>query len=604
MAEKKSGYGVGAFAHEVHAQQKYIVFDLDNADYDVKYKVKGAERFLPHTASHELLHTLGFDHPRTVASDGETPDTRSWEKIRQDIASRISAHTALGTLDPKTGKRRITYSFAADTKQVPHGNPEMQKRYQADPNGIVVENFTNLGENPDPDRNATHGRIRDAMREAFAMHEGLFNVTFEEARKPNEANILIYAANIPLRPQLSFESARGRNNAYTHDVTILSYNQAEPGLWASAGVGEVYVAQTVYGLPPEDPKRHIITAERLAAHSGVMWDHKPLAIRLTESPMLGALTIDMGAHPFQPAITGVLKNDKEEKRKVRQHIGALASMREVDATGSGITLDVTGTDAAVIKVGKGSAVKLNGNNNTVVLGPGTDAVTHAKGYGHVITGLSEEDSLSAREAGKVRLQHWDVAGYEKGTLVTFMKDTGPKGSVFVRDATPEKVIGRLKDMVVMEPETPQKPLVLNALDKDKEMTAAPPMAIFREQQDIVVTASQASGHSVSNLGPGNVVVKMSRPQYDSRTIVLEGGKHYALRFRNGDGTGVINLPLNAKIAVFGPDGGIEKVISLADSLKEAQLALALKKGVGEQTATEAVALTSLPFLVAAARERT
>ncbi|NBO19646.1 MAG: hypothetical protein EBV03_10580 [Proteobacteria bacterium] len=576
MAEKKpESYGIGAFASVVHTQQKYIVFNRGVAPDTGP----GAERFSLYMTSHELLHALGFDHPRSDAASGEKPNTRDWEQIQRDIASNLNSATALGRSDGKGG-RIITYSFAADPRLTVHGYAERQQAYAQDANYISVNNMTNL-QNADEKHAAIHQRFREAVMEAFAAHGEVIGITYEEAKNPAEANLLLYAGDIPPRPTANFELTRGSKNAYTHDVTILSYNQA-PGVWLSSGVGEVYIAQKVYGKPQADANRHLVTDARLVARSGVLWDHEPLAIRLTQSPMLGALNVDMGAHPFQPAITGVLRDGKAEK-KVRQHIGANASLREVDASGSKIELDITGADGAVIKLGGPSTVRLKGRANQVTLGPGADSVQHEKGYGHRIAAAGEGDTISAK-AHKAWLQQWN--GADSGTHVTLLKDDNtPAGSLFVQNATPQEVAARLKGIAVQEAQKP-KPLALDALDGDEGLKTAPAIAWYAQAKDVAVSASAAAGHFVGNNGGGQMVIKMTRPQYDSRSITwkTDGGGYYALTFRDGGEEKKIHVPINTRIAVLGPDGEVEKLTTTHESLKELELAAALRKGQGVQLA--------------------
>lgn len=569
MAEKKpEGLGIGAFASVVHSQQKYIVFNR-GAGADMG---PGAERFSLYMASHELLHALGFDHPRSDALDGEKPNTRDWDQIQRDIAVNLNSATALGRPDGKGG-RIITYSFAADPHLVLHGQPERMQAYAQDNNFITTQNITNL-QSADGRHKEVHQRFRDAVKEAFAVHSEVIGITYEEAQDPSQANLLLYAADIPPRPAASFELTRGSRNAYTHDVTILSYNGA-PGLWMSSGVGEVYIAQKIYGKPQEDPARHIIGGERLVSRSGVLWDHEPLAIRLTQSPMLGALTVDMGAHPFEPAITGTLKTDKGDRR-VRQHIGALARLGEVDASGSRITLDITGTDDAVIKLGGPSAVRLKGRASRVTLGPGADSVTHEKGYGHRIEAAGEGDTISAKSP-KARLQQW--SGADTGTHVTLLRDDAkPAGSLFLPGATPEEVAKRLRGIVRVEPEKP-KPLTLDALDGDDGLKTAPPVAWFTQSSDVAVSASAAAGHFVGNNGGGQIVLKITRLQYDTRAITWKtDGGYYVLSFREGGEEKKVHVPINTRFAVLGPDGSIEQITPIHESLKELELAAALRKG--------------------------
>jgi hypothetical protein len=579
--KKKEGYGAGAFASQVHSQQKYLVFNVESADHDASNKSKGAERFMPYVASHELFHALGLDHPRTDAREGEKPDTRSWEQTRQDIASRLSSFNALGTLDT-SGRRTITYSFNADPRLTPHGNPDNQRAWLTDPNAILTERMEHVGESKNTERNEANKRIRSSMMEAFADHERLFNVKYVETSDAGKANLLVYGAEIPRRPQPGYELTRGSKNAYTHDVTIMSYNQADPKIWAMSGVGDVYAAQQVYGKPAESATRNTITAEQLAAQSGVLWDHKPMTIKLAGSKAKGDLKLDMGAHPYDPAITGTLK-DAEGDKLVRQHIGAFASIGELDATGSDIKLDVTGTSGSRIKVSKDTRVTLNGRRNDITLGSGADSITHSKSFGHVVSGLAPEDSITAKNASKAQLEHWDKPGHEKGTLVTLVGDDGKnKGSVFVKDTAPDKLTPRLKGITTLEPE--KKPAVkLEAPDRDKELAAAPPVAVFHERNDVCVTSSTAAGHAVSNMGGGCVIVKMSQPQYDSRNVThIADGNYYAVTFRDNDETKKIHLQTSAKIAVCKPDGEVSRVVGMADSKKEIELDIALRNGTKNQ----------------------
>jgi|GEM_PF-6451547 len=561
---KKAGISrVAAFASHVHSQQKYIVFNLEAFDYDITHNPLGAGRILPGVASHELFHTLGFDHPKKPAQPGEVTDTRGWEQIRQDITSQLNAANALGTLQT-TGKRIITYSFAADPTQVPI-------------NSATVEGMRHLGDTADTQRNKLNQRIKSAMTEAFAEHSDLFGVTFQESKDPRTANLLVYSGVVPSQAEAAIDLSGGKN-PYTKGVTVMSYNPADPSIFPMSGVGDIYAAQMVYGLPPTDPKRRIVTAERLAHHSGVLWDNKPMAIKLTQSPMLGALTIDMGAHPFVPAITGTLK-DKEGDKKVRQHIGAHASINEVDATDSEITLDVTGTTGATIKTGKKTNVSVKGRNSNIVFGSAADTIVDAKGFGHTLANLEPDDIIGAKAATKARLQHWTDAEGEKGTLITFIGDDAKhKGSIFVKDTAPDKVIPRLKDIVTTEQNETKAPLTLNAVDGTKGMATAPPVAYFRDQRNVCITAKSAAGHGVSNLGGGCIIVKMTQPQYDSRTVkFVPDSQHYALSFRDADGEHKVNLQQTAQIAICGPDGQVERVVSMAGAQKEYDLNLALKK---------------------------
>lgn len=608
MADEKGGkYGVGGFTSSVNSQQKYIVINTDGGDYDTKYKRKGAQRFLPYLASHELFHALGLDHPRSNAREGEKADQRSWDQIVWDIAPGLNFSTALGTLDTTTGTRTITYSFTGAPKLVPHGNPATQAAWlRADPNTLVVEEMTHMGDTGDAERKKLNRTFRDAMKEAFALHESLFNVKFVEASDPSKANLLLYSARIPPLNTPSYSQTRGSQNAYTHGLTIMSYNNAVEGIWPIVAAGDIYAMQRVYGQPPENDKRNIITAERLGQYAGAFWDHKPLAIKLTESPMVGALTIDMGAPSNIPAITGTLKNKEGDSLKVRHHIGKDVVLKEVDATGADIALDVTGATGASIKVGKPSSdVKLNGRRNSVVLGSGKDELTHVKGFGHVIAGLSPEDSIAAKAAGQAVLQHWDSDGHDKGTLVTLVGDDSKnKGSVFIKDAKPDDVMARLKGITSVVWKTPKTVVKLNAVDKDKEMAAAEPATtIFREARDVIISARHAAGHGLSNFGGGCVVIKMTQPEYDSRIVTFdEKGQHYRLEFRDGEKMRPMHLQQTAKIAICGPDGQIERVVTMAESRREHDLNLALKMS-DKDPLKEGVARAALPYRFKPAKEQ-
>ncbi len=604
--KKKTSYGVGAFASMVHSQQRYVVFNLDCVNYDSDHQLTGASRYLPHAASHELMHTLGFDHPRTSAGSDEKIDTRGWDQIRRDVASSINQTSALGSKDSRTGTRTITYCLCAPNSQIPHGNDAIQKSWGNDPNAITVENLCNLEDGKDKQRNASNQKIKDVMKEAFAEHERLFNVKYVETKEPAHANLLIYAANIPTRPQPSFELTRGSKNAYTHDVTIMTYNQADKQIWPLSAVGDIEAAQRVYGLPLENAARHTLTPERLADHSGVLWDHKPMAIKLTGSPMVGSLMVDMDAHPFKPAITGMLRDiDTGAIKQIRQHIGSGAAINELDATGSSIGLDITGTTGARIKVGKSATVRLNGRNNNLTLGPGADDIIHQKGFGHVVDALSADDAIRAKNAKKLRMQAWDDATHEKGTLVTFIGDDDkPTGSLFVKNTSVEDVSKRLKDLTPIEaPKT--NAIALDAIDMDDKLKPDS-TATFKERGDIVVSADKASGFSVSNRGGGSVIVKMTQPEYDSRTLIFhKDGVHeeyYALKFRNGEGTNTIHLLPTSKIAITGPDGNVQRIVTMAQSQKEVELDIALKKGTTTPLGQENM-LANLPKRLRALEEQ-
>lgn len=586
MPDKKSeGYGAGAFASQVHSQQKYLVFNVESADFDAQNKSKGAERFMPYVASHELFHALGLDHPRTGAADGEKTNSRGWEQTRQDIASRLSSFNALGTLDT-SGRRTITYSFNADPRLTPHGNPDNQRFWLSDPNAILTERMEHVGESKNTERNEANKRIRAAMLEAFAEHERLFNVKYVETSDAGKANLLVYGAEIPRRPQPGYELTRGSKNAYNHDVTIMSYNQADPKIWAMSGVGDVYAAQQVYGKPPEDSKRNIVTVDQLTTRSGVLWDHKPITVKLAGDKAKGDLKIDMGAHPYDPAIVGTIK-DAQGDKLVRQHIGANASIGELDATDSEIKLDVTGATGSQIKVGKDTRVTLNGRRNDITLGSGADTITHNKSFGHIVSGLAPEDSITAKNASKAHLEHWDKPGHEKGTLVTLVGDDGKnKGSMFVKDTAPDKVLPQLKGISQLELE--KKPAVkLEAPERDAELAKQPPVAVFHERNDICVSATTAAGHAVSNTGGGCVIVKMTQPQYDSRNVThVTDGNYYSVSFRDNGETRKINLQTTAKIAVCKADGEVSRVVSVYDSKKEIELDIALKNGTKNPLSTD------------------
>jgi hypothetical protein len=580
MAEqKKGGVGAGAFASSVSTQQRYIVFNLESAEYDENNKLKGAERYLPATASHELFHVLGLDHPRGQTNDGEKPNTRSWEQLRTDIASNLHSANALGTRDPKTGKRTITYSFAADPKLVPHGQEAFNRHFLSDPNNLSVEGMTNLADTTNADRNILHKRIRSAMQEAFAVHQDLLNIEYVEAKDPSRANVLIYAGVIPRKPAPSFDMTRGRDNPYTHDVTIMSYNQAQPGIWAMAAVGDVHALQTVYGKPADDDKLWVVTPQRLAKQAGVLWDHDPMIVRLGESPtMNGSLTIDLSAHPYKPVIEGVL-SDEEGRRKVRHHIGRSASIGQIDARDSSIALTATGADDVVIKTGNGANLTLNGRNNQLILGHGADLITAGNGYGHVVTSLGEGDTISARDASMASIEQWNNTTNATGSLVTFWgSDHKSRGSVFVRDATPGKVMEHLKGLALVEL-APAAALAVDAVDKDKALEGAKSVIIFNDPKDVMVTADKAAGHGLSNHGAGKVIVKMTRVQYDSRAITpIENNRFYALSFYDNGEKNKMHLELDAKIAITGADGNIERVLTVKEAQSEAAFELILKKG--------------------------
>ena len=585
MAEqKKGGTGAGAFASVVHTQQRYIVFNLESAEFDAKNNLLGAERYLPATASHELFHVLGLDHPRGDANDGEKINSRSWLQIRNDIASHLNHANALGTRDPKTGKRTITYSFSGDPGLVPHGQEGFSRRILADPNQLTVEGMTSIADTQNDDRNLLHKRIRSAMKDAFREHENLLNIEYVEAKDPAKANILVYAGVIPRKPAPSFEMTRGRENPYTHDVTIMSYNQGKPGLWAMSGVGDIYALQTTYGKPADDDKIWVITPERLAKKSGVLWDHDPMVVRFSESPEItGSLQVDLSAHPYKPVIEGML-TDEEGRKQVRQHLGKDASIGELDARGSRITLRATGANDAIVRTGDtGSTLTLNGKNNRVTLGPGADDITLANGYGHVIAALGDGDTIKARDASMVSIEQWNNGSDTCGCLLTFWgSNQQPRGSIFVHDASPGKVMEHLKGLALVET-LPATPLALDALDKNAAMKDAKNVVIFNEAKDILIDARHAAWHGIINQGPGSVIIKMNRLEYDSRAITLiENNQFYALSYFTQGEKNKVHLGLDAKIAVTGPDGQVERLVSVKEAQNEAALALALKKGASPQ----------------------
>ncbi len=600
MADKKpEEYYVAAFAQAEHMQQKYLVFDLAVANEDRRLKRRGAERHLPFIASHEFFHALGFDHPRTEARKGEALNSRTWEQLQQDIAANLTKENALGSFDPATGIRTITFSFAAKPTQVQHGRADWQNFMRTDANSIPAENLASLAPGPDAARNDTNQHVKEVMLETFALHSSLFRVKLVEATDPASANILIYTANIPPKKYLMQQFARGRDNAFNQDVTTLAYANAEAGIFPNVAVGELYIGQKIYGLPLDQPGRGIFNDTRLTEHAGVMWDNQPMAIKLSGSPMLGALTVNMGAHPYQPAITGTLR-DAQGPLRVRQHIGANAILNEFDASDTAIALDITGTDNANIKVGTNSIVRLRGKSNAVTLGPGPDTVIHDKGFGHVLNNLCPEDTIKSPTATKVRMQHWSSLP-DPGTLVTFLKDdTHATGSLFVRASDPETVMKQLQNLPLQELKTAAPVnLPLNALDGDTFLRTAPRQAIYHEKSDVAVSAEWAAGRSVSNLDSGSLIVKMTRPQYESRTVTWNPtGRHYVVTFRENGQVRTTHLQDEAKIAVQDNEGHIEKIISLPDAQKEADLASALRKG----STAESIAM-ALPLLVNAARQR-
>ena len=470
MADTKpETFTSGAFASSVSHAQKYIVFNLEEVNNIIKMNKRGAENFLPYMASHEDFHTWDIRHP--LATNGkELLNTRSWQQSLDDIFPPVSFRNILGYKD-LAGQHTVSYSFVADPRQVPHGNPDAVKRMWNDPNGIPVESITNLTAGTDPELNKIKGAIKQVMLDTFRHHESLFDVKYIEAKDPNSANLLIYGAIIPSRP-ISQLAKDGRYNAYNQDVTILSYTPAEHGLFARSGVAEVAVMQKYFGPPKPDSKQRTITAEELGASSGVLWDDKPMAVDLTANPLGGELTVDMSAPPIKPAIVGTLV-DQGGNLRVRHHVAKGASISELDATGTEIVLDVTGTDNAVVRVGYGSKIKLNGKNNQVTLGPGNDAITLANGSGHIISGLSVGDSIGAQGAAKAMLEY-----HNNGTLLTLISDSSkPTGSVLVKDMAPDQLVSHLKDITRLDAETEAKLAAALKKGVGEQLTSGTPTSI-------------------------------------------------------------------------------------------------------------------------------
>lgn len=724
MAERIKS-SVGAFATALGAQDKIIVVNLDALDHDNHSdKPKGAQRFLPRLASHEILHTLGFDHPRGAAKQGEGMDTRSIDQVRADIASNISSSNLLGKLDAKTGRHVITYSFGGNPGRIPVIT------------GITVERMRHLGETKDDAKDKENAQIKEAMREAFAEISSVSNVVFKESDDVNDANIRIFAGTISPSTD-SAVSLDGGRNPLTDRSTVMSYNIAEPdlasfgeplkrGVFKILAPGDVHALQKTYGLPPEDESRRVVTPLRLVSNSGVLWDHKKLVIKLTEPPKLGAVTyekgslsVDMGAPTFAPAITGTLKDKDGKEWRVSQHVGHGASIAELDATGSEIGLEVTGGLNARITPNAGATVKLNRRNNQVMLGAGKDTVTFLKGFGNVVSGMTADDAIASGGATKVHLEHWKEG--EAGTLMSFIGDDGArKGSLFVKGKSPQEVTGQLKGLTVLESYTPVdaqqaaaldptdyditldkppgpinfgetkdtlvtakkaagftlrnfngavaikmtkaefesrrvsaaeegyyemsfrdgeqvralkvqkhakiavvgddgkivqtvvmretlggpgnvKEVEASAISKDAEMEKAPPMASFTEEKDILVSAKLAAGKSVSNMGKGGVVIAMTQPEYESRTITpVQNG--YQIAYRDAEGMKQISVQETAKIAVTGPDGKMLRVVTMKDAIKEFELDLALKNGT--KSPLNDVMHAKLPRHVMRAVERT
>lgn len=581
---------IAAFASKSgDAHRRYIVFGLEPTHVATSGSQRGAARSFSYITSHELFHVLGLQHPRSDAASNEALNSRSLEQLRQDIAPGLSRTNAFGSYDESTGGRKITYCFTADPSLVPHGVAESNASFRGDPSGIYVENMTHVGDCEDAKRNATHKAIRSMMQENFAVHASLFNVRFEETSDAKNANLLIYSADIPRRETPSFELTRGRRNAYNHDASIMSYAQAVAGIYPSSAVGDVYAAQQIYGEPPKREGSHIVTADRLTQQSGVLWSHEPLAIKLNKSPMLGALKIDMGAKTFTPAITGILSDEKGELH-VRQHVAAGSRLAEIDADGASVKLDVTGASTARIQLGKDAVVRLKGHGSHVTLGPGKDEIIHQQGYGHEILRLREEDSIAASEAKKVRAEAWG-----NDTHLSLRSENGSVGSLIVRNATPETVLARVRDMVVMSADT-DKPIELNARDGDAFLKTlkSPTSVSYREVEDVAVTALQASGHAVANTGAGRLILKMSRLHYDTRTVSWnEAGGHYVLTFRDAAKTHTIHLNADTAIAVERPDGKTDRLVDIAESMRELKLAAALRRSIQDESSVQTSAALPL-----------
>jgi hypothetical protein len=133
----------------------------------------------------------------------------------------------------------------------------------------------------------------------------------------------------------------------------------------------------------------------------------------------------------------------------------------------------------------------------------------------------------------------------------------------------------------------KQPTALDAVDGDMRAAAQagsqPHVAVFNDQRPIAVTAGEAAGYSVSNIGEGTVVVKMTRDQYQTSNVLQgiteRGTKYYTLTFTDTDGeVKAISLQQDARLAVIGQNGQPEKVVSVADAQKDARLAAALQQG--------------------------